>query len=458
MLRFIQRNSLAWRLFFASLFILPAVLGIIAFALNNAFKTSLINAEQQALQAHFYSLLGAAEPDEKGLRLPEALDQPRFNLHESGLYAWIIDDAERLAWQSESARLTLSLNPESYSTHLTQGESQFIQTDVSGEPFFIYNYRIVWEFEDGDRAFDFYLAHSTSTLERELARYRRTLWIWLSVLAVIILTAQGFIVRWGLRPLAALASELDDFQQGKKGKIEGQYPVEIAPVIGSLNLVLDSEKSQRQKYKNTLSDLAHSLKTPLAIVRSTLETQNHLNVEIDRSAIDEQVNRMSDIIGHQLRRATSVSTNVNQRLTDLQAISTRLGRALEKVYRDKTITYSNDIDPAHTSLMEEQDAMELLGNILENAFKYGHTQVRASSKLSGHNVEVYIEDDGPGVDKDKRNAILTRGARADTATSGQGIGLAISIDILSSYGGSLTIEDSSLGGARFKLVLPAHTA
>lgn len=456
LLRFLQRNSLAWRLFIASLCILPIVLGIIAFALNKAFKTSLITAEQEALQAHFYSLLGAAEPDEKGLLLPEVLDQPKFNLHESGLYAWIIDDTEKLIWQSESARLTLTLQPESFATTLTQGESQFFESDLSGVSYFIYNYRIVWEFDDGDHAFDFYLAHNTSALDKELKRYRRTLWIWLSLLALIILTAQWLIVRWGLSPLASLTRELHDFQQGKTSNIKGDYPIEISPVTDSLNLVLDSEKSQRQKYKNTLSDLAHSLKTPLAIVRSTLESQTPLTEPTCKATIDEQVNRMSEIIGHQLRRATSVSTNVNQRLTDLHGISTRLGNALEKVYRDKNISLTNNVQAEHASLIEEQDAMELIGNILENAFKYGNQRVAIHSAQTNEGINLTIDDDGPGVSKDKRSSILTRGARADTATSGQGIGLAISIDILSSYGGSLVINDSPLGGARFELLLPSH--
>lgn len=456
MLRLFKRNSLATRLLIASLFILPLLLGIIAFALDKAFRTSLLNAEQEALQAHFYSLLGAAEPDNKGLQLPEVLDQPKFNLHESGLYAWVIDEHEFLIWQSESARLTLGLKPESFANTLAQGESQFIQTELSGDDYFIYNYRIVWEFDDGDHAFDFYLAHTTSAMMNELKHYRRTLWIWLSLLTVIILLSQWFIVRWGLQPLGSLARELSDFQEGKTAKITGNYPIEIAPVIGSLNLVLDSEKAQRTKYKNTLGDLAHSLKTPLAIVRSTLESQSALSEKAAKHTIDEQVNRMSEIIGHQLRRATSVSTNVNQRLTNLHSISARLGGALEKVYRDKNIAFTNNVNPDDVSLIEEQDAMELIGNILENAFKYGYQQVAISSAKAGNSVILNIADDGPGVSADKRSAILTRGARADTATSGQGIGLAISIDILSSYSGSLKIDDSPLGGANFEVTLPSH--
>lgn len=220
--------------------------------------------------------------------------------------------------------------------------------------------------------------------------------------------------------------------------------------------MLDSEKAQRTKYKNTLGDLAHSLKTPLAIVRSILESQSALGESQSKQTIDEQVNRMSEIIGHQLRRATNVSTNVNQRLTNLHSISARLGGALEKVYRDKNITFTNSVSEDDCSLIEEQDAMELIGNILENAFKYGHQQVMISSEKDGNNITLYISDDGPGVSADKRSAILTRGARADTATAGQGIGLAISIDILSSYGGSLEIDDSTLGGARFEISLPSH--
>lgn len=441
------RQSLISRHLLASVVLLPLLLGFSAFALDRAFRQSLLSAEGEALKAQLYGLLGAAEPDGETLYLPEALAEPRFNTPESGLYAKVTNVLGFTVWQSTS--LTISdLHPAADANlEIEAGEALFDMVTIASQNYFRYIYDTIWEIQGKDRYFRFYVLHSSETVDNELRAYRKTLWLWLSVLALLIITAQILIVRWGFRPLNTLATQLRLFQEGSTSYLQGSYPKEIEPITTNLNLLLESERKQRKKYKNTLADLAHSLKTPLAIIRSNIAAG-------DYRAIEEQLDRMSNIIEHQLRRATTISTNVNRVSSNLFSIVDRLGTALTKVYTEKSIKFTNLVDEDLSYVGDENDLMELLGNIIENAFKYSHSKVQVRAEKSASELVLTVEDDGPGIPEDKRQNILSRGARADTATPGQGIGLAVSIDIISSYNGSIAVERSALGGAAFRIQLP----
>jgi two-component system sensor histidine kinase PhoQ len=212
--------------------------------------------------------------------------------------------------------------------------------------------------------------------------------------------------------------------------------------------VLASERQQRQRYRNTLDDLAHSLKTPLSVISGSLQQQQ------GDQTIAEQVERMNQIISHQLQRAVVANPGVPGRAVAIQPIVERLVASLGKVYRDKNIQPDIQINPDISFNGDERDLMEVLGNLIENAFKYGKQKISVSGDQTQKTITIIIEDDGKGVAKEARQTILQRGARADTVTSGQGIGLAVAVDILSSYQGSLQVDESILGGAKFRLSLP----
>jgi len=445
----VQPRSLAARLTLSSAIVLPLILAFSAFSLDRAFRHSLIKAEQQALRAQLYSLLGAAEPDSANqqLYLPNNFAEPRFNRPQSGLYGWVLDANGNSIWHSMSAPdVTL---PPQLAELFDAGTEKFLSLELLDREHFALSLDTLWEVDGSDHLFRFIVIHDQKELQQELKSYRDALWLWLGGIALLFLFAQLMITRWGLKPLKALAEELKVFQQGHKSSIEGEYPAEISPVIDNLNDVLDSEQAQRQRYKNTLSDLAHSLKTPLAIIRAEL-----VNSRSAGGAIDEQVNRMADIVQHQLQRATLNSTRSVREKTALNAAIERLGTALSKVYREKNVNLTLDIPAGIHFPGDESDALELFGNVLENAFKYGKRQVKVAAQKAEGILSVSISDDGPGIADSMKQKILARGARADTSIQGQGIGLSIVVDILSSYRGQLEIGDSSLGGAQFNLIIP----
>lgn len=450
----LRAKSLAWRIFFASIILMPLLLVFSAFMLEKAFRSSLFSAERESLLAHTYSMMAVAEPDQGFLVLPENLTNSRFNDPASGLYAQVVDDEYGPVWQSISLNISPLLNKVPFEK-VPMGKLAFDETTIEGEAFFISRFNTVWEIDNQDREYQFTVIHSQDTFTREVLRYRTTLSAWLSGLALLLIVTQTAIIRWGLVPLKRLASDITQLENGAITKLDANYPDEILPVTENINALIESESSQRKRYKNTLGDLAHSLKTPLSVVRSILEkfSDSEKKEREWHDAIDEQIERMANIITHQLKRASSNKAVFVVPLAVAPACQ-RIGNALLKVYRDKNIRFDCNIDATLEYPMQEDDLMEAMGNIMENAFKYGRSHVVASAQVDAEHFSLSVEDDGDGVITGLRQEILKRGARADTSTPGQGIGLAVAADIISTYDGGIRVDKSSLGGARFIVELP----
>ncbi|HEY7773033.1 MAG TPA: ATP-binding protein [Marinagarivorans sp.] len=449
-------SSLTTRLFIASVVLLPFLLGFSATMLDYAFKLSLETAERDALRSQVYLLLGVAEPGSKTLEMPPALTEPRFGELNSGLYGWIVDGNNNVVWQSRSTDLI----PADYFPELTApfeaGVRDFFSSQFNADDFYLMTYDTIWPIAGEDARFRFAVAHSQSDLKAILAAYRERLLMWVVGLAVLLILVQTLIARWGLQPLRRLARDLELVEAGRSQSLSGQYPADIRPVTENLNKVLRAEHAQRERYRNTLGDLAHSLKTPLSVVRGQLEMADSNHQDI-MPVVDDQISRMSMIIDHQLRRASAqVTQNAVYARVMVRPLIERLTGAMQKVYGDKALQIDIKIAADLPFSGDEADLMEMTGNLIENACKYGKSRVMISASITDDDLNILIEDDGPGVSETIKSTILTRGARADTATSGQGIGLSVAVDILSSYGGSLQISRSELGGASFNLSLPAH--
>lgn len=451
-------SSIAARLLFASALLLPLFLGLTGFFLDSAFESSLEVAEQSRLQGHINLLFSVAELSDakagkSGLRMPITLIDANFERLNSGLYAYIYNDKQELIWHSNSAALVL---PPSYSQlelNSQPGQMVIDQMVLEKKHYFVAHYDVLWEDTKGKpHPFRFLVMHSAAEYKAELSTYRRELWRWLGAAGVFLLLAQISILRWGLRPLGHLAQALKAMQSGDTSNIEGEHPSELQKVVDNLNQVLAREQGLRQRYRNSLADLAHSLKTPLAVLQSKLGPNTSPD-ELQQIA-SEQVTRMTQVVTYQLQRAVSSQQTGTTRRTRLEPIIQRLLSALHKVYADKNILHECIIVPGSIVAGDEQDMMELLGNLMENAFKYGHSKVHLRTQLEQQFVRIDIEDDGPGVPPEERTRILERGQRLDTNKPGQGIGLAIAAEIIRSYEGKILVDSSPLGGAKFSIYLP----
>jgi len=452
----LKLRSLASRLLLASALLLPLFLGLTGYALNLGFEDSLEAAEAEGLQSHVYLLLGAAELEGNTLSLPEAFAEPRFSQLNSGLLAEVRDQQGQQVWLSESGRLlvdelnTRQAKKPASNSPLRSGGTQFFSEKLADNPFFIFNHDVSWETSEGqERVFRFTIFHEQSLFIAARSAYRAQLWRWLGAAAALLILMQWLILRWGLQPMKRLAAELKAIESGHHEQLEGEYPREVQQVTDNLNAVITREMQQRERYRNSLSDLAHSLKTPLAVLRGSLG-----RAEEREEQIETQVQRMDEIIGRQLQRAITRNLAPQNKVRDIGQIAQRLALALGKVYREKDMRFEAHVNEDCSFNGDARDLMEVIGNLLENAFKYGHKHVALSGNIEEDVLLIRISDDGPGIEESLQNDILKRGARADTAQTGQGIGLAMATEIISGYGGSLEVSRAALGGAEFIVSLP----
>lgn len=436
--------SLNRRMILSASLVLTVFIALTALALDRAFFESARSARQERLLGQLYLLIAAAEVDGQGhLSLPDTLAEARFSLPGSGLYAAIFDQNGAPLWHSLS---TLNATP-SFQTQLAPGDKRF----DTGAEYFVQSLGVKWTVKNRHFNFTFNVSENRAELNAQMRHYRQNLWTWLAVLALFLVLAQGAVLRWGLRPLRRVAAELNAIESGRQESLQGRYPEEIQRLTDNLNSLLAHEREQRQRYRNALADLAHSLKTPLAVMRGALSG--------DRAqlpaTLEEQVARMDTIVAYQLQRASTAGMRQHIATpTDIFPIAEKIIGALQKVHRDKPVQVSNALDRNLQLNGDAGDLMELLGNVLENAFKWCNQAIRISAESRTGFIVLLIEDDGPGIDAAQCQRILQRGVRADEAVPGHGIGLAVVRDIVEAYHGTIEIGRSALGGAAMRLLFP----
>jgi two-component system sensor histidine kinase PhoQ len=284
----------------------------------------------------------------------------------------------------------------------------------------------------------------------QLNRFRQTLWAWLIITTILLLLVMYLVTRWSLLPLKKIGLEVKAIEDQQQGGFEQDYPDEIAPLTENLNILLSREQYQRQRYRNAMDDLAHSLKTPLAVLTGLGDQQNLGRPQID--TLREQTERMNQIVSYQLQKATSVSDIRISKPVDLVAVLEKLLSALEKVYQEKAIQLDRRLPSQILIRMDEGDCLEVVGNLLDNAFKYGRRRINVSALVEDDKSTLLtIEDDGEGLAESEIEQILNRGTRLDEATEGQGIGLAVVADIVESYNIELEFSRAGLGGLEVSL-------
>ncbi len=438
------------RLLLAASLVLVAFLGFSAFSLNNAFKSSAVKAQEQRLQNYVYSIVSAAEFSNNGLiTMPEKLAEPEFSLPNSGLYAQI-SSGDSILWQSVSSLGRFLDFPEQANDPLNE-QLSILSIDREGK-FTNLSYGLVWENDFGQEfRYTINIAEALSITEPEKAEFQRSLWYWLGGTGLVLLITQVVILRWSLRPLHDVANDLHAIENGDKKRLAGDYPTELNRLTNNINTLLDHEQSRRQRYKNSLADLAHSLKTPLAVLRGELENLKSSKLRV---VAHEQLNRIADLVDYQLQRASTEGQSSLQAPVLLGDIIYKILQSLEKVYLAKGVRHQLELEQDVFIHADEGDMYELLGNLLDNAYKYCKNQVNILVSRQADHLEIIIDDNGNGVRQQDQNAIIKRGNRIDTGVEGYGLGLAIVSDIITAYQGSLNLEDSPIGGARFIIRLP----
>jgi two-component system, OmpR family, sensor histidine kinase PhoQ len=438
-------NSLAGRLMLASVLLLPLFLGVTGLYLDRSQRLGIEAAQSQRMQLLMLTLLAEAEFDGR-LELPQQLLEARFNQPDSGLYAQVENNEGARLWASVS---TLTLEPEKLKLDapvLAIGDRHFAR----GDNLFQLSYKVAWQVQgEAETPLLFTVLETVKPVDAQLAIYRRQLLLWLGGSAALLILCQGVILLWSLRPLRKLAEEISALESGTAQTLDDSYPQEIQAVTNSLNTLLHSEKSRSDRVRNTLSDLAHSLKTPLAVIRSANTADQDFG-----PLVREQTAQMEEIVSYQLQRAVGSSHKLLQ-VVLLAPVVERLKSSLQKVYADKLVSIDVAIEPGSEFRGDERDLFELMGILLDNACKYGSGRVEVRACGGGTQpLKLSVEDDGEGIPAQLRDAIVQRGVRGDSRQGGHGIGLAVAVDLAQNYSGTLTLDKSLLGGARVCVEFP----
>lgn len=448
--------------------LLAACLGLVAFlgatgvALDHAFREAALSNLRERLQNHSYSYLSDFEFTRYGQLIdPQKDNAPdaRFLQPGSGLYAMVRGVA--IQWDSPSV-LGRSLPAPPL---LQQGEQRFegplafIGSNGAPHRLYRFSYGLAWENgETGGHSqvtrFTIAIFEDTEQLELQIRVFRRALWGYLGLAAGLLLLAQVLALRWSLQPLRVLERELARVQRGVSARLSGRHPPELEAITTSINALIESENANLDQSRNTLSDLAHSLKTPLAVLRARIDADAE-DGEL-RSEVAAQVQRMNEIVSYQLARAARGGHALFAAPLPIEPRAEEIVASLEKVYAGKGVLCEFDVDPQACFYGELGDLQELIGNLLENAFKWAGQRVLLTVKIlpaAGNRrpgVMLSVEDDGSGIAEADIDRLLQRGVRGDERVQGHGIGLAIVQDIVSAYRGELIVDRSEeLGGARF---------
>ena len=447
-------HSLSRRLLLSVSVPLALFFGVMMFVLDNGFQQLSDRTLQELLDSQMVALVAAAEPVPGGGYAPPIHDiDPRLAQPRSGLFAQI--RSVKHQWRSPStAGTNIDFGP-----LLGQGERSFFSTEFNRERIAVESRGL--QFEDDEqnvRSLTFSVAVSLTPYEQQLLRFRQKMLGSFSGLMLALLLTLAALLRWVLAPTRRLEREIHEVEEGRSEVLGGGYPRELSGVVTNLNALLVGERKRVTRYRDTLGNLAHSLKTPLAVMQTTLSKESPANA----AAYGAEIARMRDIIAHQLKRAAaSGGALLGQAPLDVTQVAADLRSALLKVYASKDLSIELVIERESQFMGDRGDFTELLGNLVDNACKWCRSRVRVAVSVdpqagARERLSIAVEDDGPGISEEDRTRVLKRGVRTDESVPGHGLGLAMVHDTVDLYGGSLNIDASPLGGARFSLRLPGR--
>ena len=463
-------DSLSRRLLVSVAVPLALFFGVMMLVLDTGFRTLSERQLHALLDSQMVTLIAAAEPDSSG-----GYDAPlngldtRLATPDSGLYAQIQSDNH--VWRSPSmAGVHIDFGPP-----IAQGERDFSYALVGHTRVAIESRGI--SFADDPKqqghALTFSVAVSLTPYEQQLWIFRSRMLGWFTGLMLLLLLSLAALLRKVLAPLRRLEREIHEVEEGRSEMLGSGYPRELSGVARHLNALLIGERKRVARYRDTLGNLAHGLKTPLAVMRSALSGEPQraaLPDAASRSAeirtpltvtIGTEIDRMAGIIEHQLKRAASGGALLGQAPVAVSAVAADLRGALLKVYSRKDLSIELAIQEGGHFIGDRGDFVELLGNLMDNACKWCREKVRVSVGVEERrgagereSLTLTVEDDGPGIAEENRAKVLERGVRTDEKVPGHGLGLAMVHDTVDLYGGKLMVDASPLGGARFSLRLP----
>src|SRR5712672_582720 len=443
-------SSLATRLFLSATAWVVVILLITGVVLSSVYRDATERAFDRRLNLYLRTLIAeVATPDEPPDHQFQSLGEPLFELPLSGWY-WQITRtdsekaevrASRSLWDKKLPKL------EDHGADLTAAGIRLGYVDgPEGQ-----NLRMVErpvdlgadgsEIFDETRSFDYYLGGTFVAL------------------SIVLVLTTIFQVRFGLAPLKRISESIADIRSGRAERLEGEFPVEIAPLARETNALIDANREIVERARTHVGNLAHAIKTPLSVIVN--EASAHA-ADAFATKVLEQADVMRDQVAHHLERARiAARLTIIGTITEVAPAIEALRRTMEKIHRDRGIAIAITADPQAKFRGERQDLEEMAGNLVDNACKWAASQVfievlgeRPVAPGGGPMLRIIVDDDGRGLSAAERAQVSRRGQRLDESKPGSGLGLSIVVDLAALYGGSLVLGNAPIGGLRAELVLP----
>jgi signal transduction histidine kinase len=445
-------SSLALRLVLASALWAAIALAAFGWLLTELYRASLIRSFDERIIVYEKTLAGiVASAPEGNMPDPGTMGDPRFGRYQSGWY-WLVIDAKTQATIATSQSLfgeVLTLPPPPANGVVVTDDAR----DPSGTALRHAKQRI---FLSSGRMYDLHVTGNVAELADEISTFRFQVFATLAAFALGLVAAAALQVSFGLRPLAAMSRRLADIREGRASRLEGRLPREIAVLGKELNALIDTNSAIVERSRTQVGNLAHALKTPLAVMLNEARAEGGPLAD----KVVEQVTVMRSEIDRYLDRARlAADRKVVGAVADVRRSLEGLIRVLSRAYPDRSLFLDAAAGAQPKARIERRDLEELIGNLMDNACKYGREQVLIALSVDDADrdrpmVEIRVEDDGPGLPPTAYAEVLGRGKRLDETQPGSGFGLAIAAEIAETYGGSLVLGRAGLGGLAVTFRIP----
>ena len=454
-----RASSLALRLFLSATAWTVVILVATGIILSSIYHDAVERSFDRRLGVYLRTLVAdVAAPEQSADRGAPTLGEPLFELPLSGWY-WQITPLDAAKPEIRSSR---SL----WDTGLTRLRDDDTTTSPDGtrrgyapgpeEQRLRLLERTVDLGDDG--RYLIVVAGDPQEIDDETLAFDRALLVTFGTLAVVLLLITMFQVRFGLAPLKRISEALAAIRAGTAERLEGRFPVEIAPLARETNALIDANREIVERARTHVGNLAHALKTPLSVVVNEAAGRD----DPLAAKVTEQANIMRDQIVRHLERARlAARLKVVGSVTDIVPVVTALTRTMEKIHQGRGIAIDLDAPTQVRFRGERQDLEEMVGNLIDNACKWAQFRVSVEVVAERHDgatpaaVRIIVDDDGPGLSPAQRDQVARRGLRLDESKPGSGLGLSIVLELAALYGGNLQLGTAPIGGLRAELVLPA---
>ena len=462
-------DSLAFRLFATALLWTVLALPVAGFIIHSLYRQEVEASFDERLKTLL--LVVYTDSDDHGTTEPGAprdAGEPLFDIPNSGWYWQIkpIKDGEgRRTLPSKSlGNETLEQPSDRNAPADSYGVIWGTATGPNGVPLRVAEMIKAFKGEESGPRYSYLVAGPREWPQARVAAFRARLVTALSLVGFGMMALTLFQVRFGLSPLRQIERGLLAIRTGEAARLDGKLPVEIEPLQTEINALLQSNQDIIDRARTQVGNLAHALKTPLAVITNEAGEASRDTKEGPFAAkVSEQAQVMRDQVSYYLGRAQMAArAGTIGRATEVEPVLASLQRALERIYRDKAVKIAIDCERDARFQGEKQDLEEMLGNLVDNACKWSTGIVHVAAHISPATARagrrrllITVEDDGPGLTPEQRARIGKRGQRLDESKPGSGLGLSIVSDLAVSYSGSFELDQSAHGGLTVRLELPA---